>query len=76
MFLMYSLSYRSLSDGAIQYPPRTWASPAMPGLTLSRWENPGASRANRSARTGRSGRGPTRLMSPLRMLTTWGISSR
>ena len=72
---MYRQSYLSLSRGRVEYRPRTWASPASPGLTRSRRPNPGVDRSNSAWSPGLSGRGPTMLISPRSMLTTCGASS-
>ena len=49
--------------------------PVSPGRTVSRCQYAGSSRASSSKKTGRIGRGPTRLMSPRRTLRNCGISS-
>src|SRR5215207_907308 len=53
--------------------PLTCHSPVRPGGTLKRGSN---SSGNISASQLRQGRGPTRVMSPRRTLSSWGSSSR
>ncbi len=48
----------------------------MPGRTASRASKPGTWRSTRAASSGRSGRGPTRLISPRSTFTACGSSSR
>ena len=52
------------------------AQPNRPGLTLKRRMYKGIWFLNCSTKNGRSGRGPTKLMSPRRKLMHWGISSK
>ena len=65
-----------MSRAPVSKPPRACASPAMPGSTRRRSENPGSLRSIRAASAGRSGRGPTRLISPRSTLSACGSSSR
>ena len=69
----YSRSYATQSLNLRVSRPLTCQSPVMPGLTLSR----ASIQALFSLISSRArGRGPTRLISPRRTLTSWGSSSR
>src|SRR5713101_6906112 len=54
--------------------PLTWAQPVMP--TFNRWRllYRATSLRNFATKRGRSGRGPTTLISPLKTLKNWGNS--
>ncbi len=56
--------------------PFTWAQPVMPALTLWRSMYCGMRCLNCSTKNGRSGRGPTMDISPLRTFQNCGHSSR
>src|SRR5437899_2084707 len=74
---MYSMSYSMrFSREVLPRSPWTCAQPVTPDLTLCRNRYPGTVCRNRSTNTGRSGRGPTTLISPRRTLTNCGSSSR
>ena len=55
--------------------PLTCARPVRPACTRCRWAYRSNSAENRSTKCGRSGRGPTSVMSPRRMFHSWGSSS-
>src|SRR4030095_4364163 len=56
--------------------PLTCAQPVMPAFTLCRSIYLGIDFRKYSINTGLSGRGPTKLISPLSTLINWGNSSR
>ena len=72
----YARSYRSLISGSVEYSPETCARPVSPGRAACRSAAArDRLRVNARANSGRSGRGPTRLMSPRSTFQSCGISS-
>src|SRR5690606_19272141 len=69
----YQTSYSNFSSQESAFRPFTCAQPVMPGRTLCRRACSGVYKGKYSIR---SGRGPTRLMSPLRTLNNSGSSSK